>query len=86
MSGGAAFRSADATVSAYDARAVTPSDSTILPTTRALYIGGSGDVSVVMAYGTTVTFTALLAGSILPVQVKQVRATNTTATNLIALY
>ena len=66
-------------------QAVTPSDSTTLTPTRALYVGGTGDVAVVMADGVTLTFTAVPAG-ILPVQVVKVLATGTTATNIVALW
>ena len=81
-----AYRTADATVSAYDARAVTLSDSTILEPTRALFIGAGGNLKVTMAYGTEVTFANTVAGSILPIQVTKVWSTGTTATNVIALY
>lgn len=70
--------------SAYDARSVTKSDATIIPTTRALYIGGTGDLAVRMASGASVTFSAVAVG-IFPVQVDQVLAA-TTATNIVALY
>ena len=66
-------------------QAVTPSDSTTLTPTRALYVGGTGDVAVVMADGVTLTFTAVPVG-ILPVQVVKVLATGTTATNIVALW
>ena len=81
-----AYRTADATVSAYDAAAVTLSDSTELAPTRALYIGGAGNLKVTMAYGTEVTFSGLSAGSILPIQVTKVWATGSTATLVLALY
>jgi len=81
-----AYRTADATVSAYDARAVTLSDSTVLAPTRALYIGAGGNLKVTMAYGTEVTFSGLAAGSILPIQVTKCFATGSTASLVIALY
>ena len=86
MAGTPSYRTADATVSAYDAAAVTPADDGALRVTRALYVGGAGNVKVDMALGNTVTFSNLLAGSILPVQVVRVYSTDTTATNIIALY
>jgi len=72
----------------YDAVAVTPSDTAQIEPCRGLYIGGAGDVKVQMASGTgtAVTFAGLLAGSILPVQVQLVYSTDTTATNIVALY
>src|SRR4051794_3645169 len=62
--------------------AITPSDSVNLPfTSRGLWIGGGGSVSVVTLGGQTVTFAAVPAGFVLPVQVQRVNATGTTATN-----
>lgn len=82
----AANRSANATVAAYDAVAVTPADGTTIPVTRALYIGTSGNLAVIMAEGTAaVTFTNVPAG-IFPIQVQKVMSTNTTASNIVALY
>lgn len=66
---------------------VVPDDETdlsVLP--RALYVGGAGDVAVVMAGGQTVTFTAVPAGTILPVRAQRVLATGTAASNLIAMW
>lgn len=78
----------DNTAPAIDAKSVTPNDSTDLSNSicRALYIGGAGNISLDTAEGTTLTFSALQAGTILPLQVKRVRATSTTATDIIALY
>ena len=70
---------------AYNAVAVTPSDSTVIPTTRALYIGVSGNIVVRMADGGQVTFANVPVG-IFPIQVDRVLATSTTATNIVALY
>lgn len=68
--------------------AVTPANSDFANEVqaRALYVGGAGDVTVVTVGNDTVTFAAVPAGTILPVSVKQVRATGTTASNLVALY
>lgn len=77
-------RSSD-TAAAYNAVAVTKSDATIIPTTRALYVGVTGDVVVTMAAGTTpVTFKAVPVG-VLPIQVTQV-LNATAATDILALY
>lgn len=67
-----------------NAVAVTPHATNPNPAT-ALYIGVSGDV-VAQVYGsaTDVTFKAVPVG-ILPVRVLFVRATGTTATNILAL-
>lgn len=71
---------------AREAVAVTPSDSVDIAQTRGLYIGGDGNVSVVMAGGRTETFAGAAAGSILPICVTRVRSTGTTATSILALY
>ena len=77
----------DSSFPAINAAAVTASDSTNLTSLcRALYIGGDGNVAAVFPDDSVVTFSGLTAGSILPVRVKRVNATNTTATNIVALY
>jgi hypothetical protein len=66
--------------------AVTPSDSTVFNQTRGLFVGGAGNVAVTMADGTTITFNGLAVGVVHLLSVKQVKATGTTATNIVALY
>ena len=51
-----------------------------------LYIGNSGDVEVIMESGNTAVFTGVATGAFLPILVKQVVTTNTTATLILALY
>jgi hypothetical protein len=51
-----------------------------------LYVGGAGDLKVKTAGGDEVTFTGILAGTFLPVQVVRVFATGTTATTVLALW
>jgi hypothetical protein len=71
---------------ASDGFAITPSDSAdLVVAARSIYIGGDGDVSLITTGGTTLTFTGLLAGTILPVRAQRVRVTGTTASNLIGL-
>lgn len=70
---------------------VTPNDSTDLSQVpRALYIGGAGDVEVHMSgepgTDTAVVFSAVPAGTILPIRPDRVLASNTTATLILALY
>lgn len=77
------------TFTATGAAAVTPSDTVAISPTgvRALYIGVGGDVAAVLADTTTaITFKNASAGSVIPVQAVRVNATNTTATNIVALY
>jgi hypothetical protein len=52
---------------------------------RALYIGGTGSLSVKMLDGMNITFPSVVAGSVLPLCVTRVLTTGTTATNIIAL-
>lgn len=83
-----AYLSADATVSAHRASTITPSNTTVFEQpTRAIYVGGGGNITVDMTDGgTSVLFVALLAGVIYPLQVTRVYSSGTTATNLVALY
>lgn len=75
------------TAPARNAAAITPHDTNELTAvTRGIYVGVTGDVLLVTINGHTVTFAAVPAGSILPVQAKIVKATGTTATNLTALW
>ena len=70
------------------AAAVTPSDSVNFSSEcRSLYIGGAGNVVVVMnSDDAAVTFTGVPAGTILPVRAKRVNSTSTTATSIVALW
>lgn len=63
------------------------SDTLDLPfVTRAIYVGGAGNVAVITKGGETVTFTAPPVGSILPIRATRLMSTNTTATLLIGLW
>ncbi len=53
--------------------------------TDAVYVGGAGIVVAVSQDGKTANFTAV-AGEILPIAVKRVNSTTTTATLMVALY
>ena len=71
---------------ASSAVAVTPSDTTDLTyVSRWLFVGGAGNVTCIMADGTTVLFTGILAGTLLPIRCSRVKATGTTATLMVAL-
>lgn len=82
-----AYLSANATVSAHGAVAVTPSDATNITggVCRALYVGVGGNITAVMADGQVVLFTAVPNG-IFPIQVSRVNSTGTTATSIVALF
>jgi hypothetical protein len=51
-----------------------------------LYVGGAGNLEVKTAGGDKVTFSNVAEGFVLPVNVIQVFATGTTATNIVALW
>ncbi len=71
----------------HDGAAVTPGDAAILAeTTRALYIGQTGDLALRLAGGQDVTFRNVPAGSLLPVRATRVLATGTTASGILALW
>lgn len=72
---------------AFRAVAVTKSDATLLPVTRGIYIGGTGDIAVIFAGDTAaVTLVAPALGIVHPWQVTKVMSTNTTATSIVAMY
>jgi hypothetical protein len=76
------------------AAAVTPSNTVDIPSITGgtsnngcvLYVGGAGNLRVDTIGGDDVTFTDVLAGSFIPVQVTRVYATGTTATSIVALW
>jgi len=67
--------------------AITPSDSTDLAyTSRAIRVGVGGTLVVTpMGGGSDVTYT-VYNGEVLPIRVTRVKATGTTATNLVNWY
>lgn len=82
---------------AYNAQAVTPSDSVDLSlaggsftppqTTGALpFVGSTGNLKVTMVGGQTVTFTNIPDGTFMPIQVTRIWSTGTTATDILALF
>jgi hypothetical protein len=65
--------------------AITPSGDDLAWPTRALWVGGAGDLSVIMeTSGNTVVFPSVLAGTWMPIRVTRVNAA-TTATNIVAV-
>lgn len=71
---------------AANAVAITPSDTAnIGSASRALYVGTSGNLTVIMLGGQTVLFSAINAGWH-PLRVTRVMSTGTTATNIVAIW
>ncbi len=73
---------------ALNAMLVTPDDSGELSMiTRALFIGIGGNIKCILKNDSDpVTFNNIVSGSILPLRVKKVFDTDTTALNIIGLY
>lgn len=76
-------------ISFRNAAAITPHDTnaSIVGSPRAIYVGGAGNIVLRLTGDSAdVTLAGALAGTILDLEVSHIRATNTTATNLVALY
>jgi hypothetical protein len=65
-------------------KATAVTTGTSIPLTRALWVGGAGNLVVTMSDGTTATFNSVPAGTLMKLAVSQVQA-STTATNIVAL-
>lgn len=67
---------------------VVPNDATRLAKgiCDSIYVGGTGDVTIIDLEGTTVTFKAVPVGTTLRVRAAIIKATLTTATLMIAMY
>ena len=85
------FATSSSISNAANATAIVPADSDLANDdfTRFIYVGGTGDLTVMMADDkgdSIVTFVAVPAGAVLPLRVKQIRATATTATSIVAMF
>ena len=71
-----------------DAAAVTTGDTSAsnFITPSVVYVGGGGNVKVTTAQGSDVTFSNVLSGTVIPVQVLRVWTTGTTATLMTRVY
>ena len=74
--------------------AITPADNTPFQVTiggivygfcRAIYVGGTGDVTIINMDGTTVKYTACPVGLIIPAIAQGVMSTGTSATSLVGM-
>lgn len=72
---------------AIDAFTITPSDATNYTQggARGLYIGGSGNVSLVTPQGSVVSLVGVVTGTVLNIRSVRINSTGTTATNLVGL-
>ena len=73
---------------AEDGFPVTPNDNTDLPNgnCRGFHVGGDGDVELISPNGNTVVYKSCIAGMQYPYEAARIKATNTTATDIVALY
>jgi hypothetical protein len=71
-----------------NAAAVTPHDTNGLASfSRGVYVGGGGNLQVVMALNSaTVNFASVAGGSLLPIRVSRVQSSGTTATAIVAVW
>ena len=75
------------TIPCNDGMAVTPSDVTVFDQpSKLLYIGDAGSIVVRTIAGTTLTFSSVADGTLLPLRVDQVLATGTLATGIFILF
>lgn len=65
---------------------VTPGASALATSTRAVYVGGAGNLNVTLVGGETVLFSGVTAGSVLPIRCSHILSASTTATSIVALW
>lgn len=79
-------RSANIIGSALDGFAIAASDiGELTETTRAIYVGSPGDLTIVLKSNAELTFKNVAASTVLPVRAIKVLATGTTASDLLGL-
>lgn len=66
--------------------AVTPAVADLPVVTRALMVGGAGDVAVILRNGDQVTVPGLQPGAVYPLRVARVLVAGTTATGIVGFY
>lgn len=70
---------------ARSAVAITPANSDLNAPVRALYVGLGGDIAIVTTINQSVTLVNVQSGTILPISVKRVSSTGTTASSIVGL-
>lgn len=68
-----------------NAASATPSDSTVYSMTSGVYVGTTGNLAVTMASGADVIFTNIPIG-FHPISVTKVKATGTTASDILVVW
>ena len=69
-----------------NAAAVTKHDTDLLSADSVVYVGTGGDIAAYTIHGDLVTFKNLADGDLLPVKVRRIMSTNTTASDMVALW
>lgn len=69
-----------------EAVVISAADHTPTSTTRALYVGGTGDVKVTLLSGSVVTFGSVPAGAVLAIRASLIWKVGTSATLMVALW
>lgn len=66
---------------------VTPNDGADLAqTTRAIWVGGAGNIKITTRGGDAITLVGVPAGTMLPIRASRIWSTGTTATSIHGLY
>lgn len=72
---------------AIDGAMIAPNDGVdLIHVTRALYVGTGGQIAAELASGTPINLVGVTGGSLLPIRVRKILATGTTATNLVGFW
>lgn len=71
---------------ASDGVAVVPGPAPLAQVSRALWIGGGGDLTVEMADGGVVTLAGVQGGTLVPIRVRTVQSAGTSASGIVALW
>jgi len=71
----------------FDAEEVNPGvQEELTVPSRGIYVGGTGDLEVQMYSGNQVSFLGIQGGTLLPIRVKKVLSSGTTATGIVSLF
>jgi len=65
---------------------LVPSQRSPSTTCDAIYVGSGGGIVAVLQNDATVTLAGAVTGTIIPIAVKRVNSTSTTASSLVALF
>jgi hypothetical protein len=65
---------------------ITKADSDLTTAIRGLYVGTTGNVRVTTVGGDDVVIPTVPAGAILPIEIKRVWSTNTTASGFVGIF